>query len=444
MPTPVLMPKLGNSVESSLILKWCKQPGEHVKAGEVLCEIETDKATMEVESPSEGVLLEQLFAEGDEVPVLTVIAHVGETAETVAFEVTPVPVPPVISATVNPSDSNPPDSSVSNSSGTQATPTSLASKPSERFVSPRARKLALRENLSLEHVATGTGPNGRIIERDVLAALNDRVANSVPPIATTLNAEPSPVSPSQPTSSSQREPILRTPEDRVTATPLKGIRKRVADRMLESLQTTAQLTLNASADARDLKAFRARFKALAVRDPSLPNITLNHLILLVVARTLKAFPELNAHLEHDVSYTYRDVHLGFAVDTERGLLVPVIRDANRISLRELAERATNLARDAQAGRAAPTDLQGGTFTVSNLGAFGIETFTPILNPPQVAILGVGGIQPKAVQEGEDVRFYPHLSLSLTVNHQVVDGAPAARFLQALCRNLAHLEDLMLL
>jgi pyruvate dehydrogenase E2 component (dihydrolipoamide acetyltransferase) len=443
MSTPVLMPKLGNSVESSLILKWCKQPGDQVKVGEVLCEIETDKATMEVESPSEGVLLEQLFAEGDEVPVLTVIAHVGALGETVVSMVTPVSLP-VQSFTANPPASNFLDSSLSNPSRTQANATSLAPQSSERFISPRARNLAVRENLSLEHVATGSGPNGRIIERDVLTALDHRVVNPSRPIATNLNGEPSPVTPSQPKPSSQRQPILRTPEDGITATPLKGIRKRVADRMLESLQTTAQLTLNASADARDLQAFRARFKALAVRDPRLPNITLNHLIMLVVARTLKSFPELNAHLEDGVTYTYRDVHLGFAVDTERGLMVPVIRDANRISLRELAERATNLARDAQAGRASPADLQGGTFTVSNLGAFGIETFTPILNPPQVAILGVGGIQPKAVQEAEDVRFDPHLSLSLTVNHQVVDGAPAARFLQALCRNLAHLEDLMLL
>ena len=444
MSTPVLMPKLGNSVESSLILKWRKQPGDHVKVGEVLCEIETDKATMEVESPSEGVLLEQLFAEGDEVAVLTVIAQVGVPGETVAPVVTTFVAPSVNSSTANPSVSNPLDSSLSNSSRTQANATSLAPKSSERFISPRARNLALREYLPLERVTTGSGPNGRIIERDVLAVLEHRAANPAAPIAVKQSPEPSPVTPSQPMPSSQREPILRTPEDGVTATPLKGIRKRVADRMLESLQTTAQLTLNASADARELQAFRARFKALAVRDPSLPNITLNHLILLVAARTLKAFPELNAHLEHDVTYNYRDVHLGFAVDTERGLLVPVIRDASRISLRELAERATNLAREAQVGRAAPTDLQGGTFTVSNLGAFGIETFTPILNPPQVAILGVGGIQPKAVQEGEHVRFYPHLSLSLTVNHQVVDGAPAARFLQALCRNLAHLEDLMLL
>jgi pyruvate dehydrogenase E2 component (dihydrolipoamide acetyltransferase) len=202
--------------------------------------------------------------------------------------------------------------------------------------------------------------------------------------------------------------------------------------------------LNTSADATELQALRKRLKALAELDSSLPNVTLNHLIMLVVARTLKTFPTINATLENDVLYQHQDVHLGFAVDSERGLLVPIIRHADRISLRELSEQAMRLARDCQDGSIAPDDLKGGTFTISNLGGFGIETFTPILNLPQIAILGIGSINPKAVQNGEDVVFQPHLNLSLTINHQVLDGAPAARFMQSLCHNFAHISDFMLL
>jgi pyruvate dehydrogenase E2 component (dihydrolipoamide acetyltransferase) len=164
----------------------------------------------------------------------------------------------------------------------------------------------------------------------------------------------------------------------------------------------------------------------------------------VVARTLKTFPNINATLENDVLYQHQDVHLGFAVDSERGLLVPIIRHADRISLRELSEQAMRLARGCQDGSIAPDDLKGGTFTISNLGGFGIETFTPILNLPQIAILGIGSINPKAVQEGENVIFQPHLNLSLTINHQVLNGAPAAEFMQRLCHNFAHISDLMLL
>jgi pyruvate dehydrogenase E2 component (dihydrolipoamide acetyltransferase) len=398
--TPVLMPKLGNSVESSIIVTWFKKTGETVQQGQVLCEIETDKATFEVQSPASGTLLETFYPEGEEVPVLTPIAVIGE-----------------VGAVYSPLTSQPVFLDVSLQTFAKAEAQTTTPRENRGFISPRAKKLALNHSLETTQIQ-GTGPNGRIIERDIQTSLGTRVT--------------APIS----------SPIA-LPEG-VTAIPLKGIRKRIADRMLESLQSTAQLTLNTSADARELQTYRKRLKTQAEKDSSLPNVTLNHLLMLVVARTLDKFPNINALLENDVLHQYQDIHLGFAVDTERGLLVPIIRNANRISLRELTIQAIRLAREAQDAKIAPDDLQGGTFTITNLGGFGIETFTPILNPPQIAILGIGNIQLKPVQLEENVEFIPHLNLSLTINHAVLDGAPASRFLQALCQNIANLSEFMLL
>jgi pyruvate dehydrogenase E2 component (dihydrolipoamide acetyltransferase) len=220
--------------------------------------------------------------------------------------------------------------------------------------------------------------------------------------------------------------------------PLAGVRKLIAERMLASLQTTAQLTLSRSADARQLQAYRRRLKE-SPESLGLRGITINDLVLFAVARTLPQFLALNATLEGQTIRQYRRVQLGMAVDTPRGLMVPVVRDADTRSLRSISQEAARLAQACVAGKVAPDELSGGTFTVSNLGSLGIESFTPVLNVPQVAILGVGAIQLRPVEQAGEVAFIPHLSLSLTINHQVVDGAPAARFLQALAENIANLD-----
>jgi len=227
--------------------------------------------------------------------------------------------------------------------------------------------------------------------------------------------------------------------EELTIIPLRGVRKITAGRMLASLQTSAQLTLTASADARAMQAYRARLKA-SESTLGLSDISLNDLMLFAVARTLRGFPDLNATLEDDVIRQSATVHLGFAVDSPRGLLVPVIRSAERLTLQALARESQRLIE--AAGKLAPDDLSGGTFTVSNLGAFGVETFTPILNSPQVAILGVGKIDLKPILGDSEVQFIPHLHLSLTIDHRAVDGAPAARFLHALCRNIAQFDLLL--
>ncbi len=381
----VRMPRPGNEVESCLLLGWKKELGEAVRAGEVLCEIETDKAVMEVQSPADGVLLQRLAEAGQEVPVQTPIAIVG-TPEADA------PSPPA------------------HSIGEAWGPT----------ISPRARRLAAQESLETTAIR-GSGPSGRIIERDVRAVLEHLHQTPPPPQAPPIQDPPSPEG------SVGLERL--TPPQPWQAIPLQGVRKRVAERMLQSLHQSAQLTLHAYVEVGGLLKLREELKHHP--DPGFQDINLNHLLLFALARTLPHFPELNACLVGDTLYQYRAVHLGFAVDSPRGLLVPVIHHAERLGLLELAQTARRLTEEAQQGRTAPEALQGGTFSLSNLGPLGIEVFTPILNPPQVALLGVGAVCLRPVQVGLEVVFRPHLPLSLTFDHRATDGAPAARFLHTL-------------
>jgi pyruvate dehydrogenase E2 component (dihydrolipoamide acetyltransferase) len=277
----------------------------------------------------------------------------------------------------------------------------------------------------------GTGPGGRIIERDVKAALANQRLPTTPAVET---APPAAVT-------ATSGPPIDT--DEATVIPLTRVRKLIAARMLESLQTTAQLTLNTAADASQLLEVRKRLRPMSEKR-DLPKITINDLLLFVVSRVLLDFPELNAHFGGDTITQFGSVHLGFAVDTPRGLMVPVIHRADNLSLRNLAQETKRLATACTEGRINPDELTGGTFTVSNLGQLDVESFTPVLNPPQVGILGVGKVSLRAVEIDGEIEHLPHLNLSLTVNHQVVDGAPAARFLQALAQGLAEVELLMMM
>ncbi len=221
-----------------------------------------------------------------------------------------------------------------------------------------------------------------------------------------------------------------------------GVRKLIAERMLASLTTTAQLTLNSSADARSLQEFRARFKE-SPETMGLRGVTINDMVLFAVSRALLQHPDLNAHFTGDMIRQFADVDLGFAVDTPRGLMVPVIRNAGNLGLRAIAAQAARLAGACREGRITPDELAGGTFTVTNLGGLGVESFTPVLNPPQVGIIGIGSIVPRAAQgPGASISFIPQIGLSLTINHQAVDGAPGARFLQTLAGHIARFDLLL--
>ncbi len=451
MAVPAIIPKLGNTVESCVIVEWKKAVGEAIAEGETLLDVETDKAVMEVLSPASGVVLAQLYSPGDLAPVLETIAVIGAPGEdwsALAPGKADQPAEePQVQVTA------PPEAAAADAAAPSAQ--TAAAAP----LSPRARGLARREGLDATGLA-GSGPAGRIIERDVQAALASRP--KVSPVAQARLAEGGfiapkrgsgpggrvmtrdlqPVEAEKPAAKAETAPETRpAPAEEVEVIKLTGVRKVIAERMLASLQTTAQLTLNASADARGLQALRARFKG---SDPAfgLQGITINDLILLAAARILPMHPDLNAHFQGDTLSRFAHVQLGMAVDTPAGLMVPVIRNADQLSLRQISAEAKRLAAACQTRRVAPDELRGGTFTVTNLGGLGVESFTPVLNPPEVAILGVGNINLKPVQAGQEVAFVPHIGLSLTINHQVVDGAPAARFLQALARSLAEIDLLL--
>jgi len=439
MATPILLPKLGNSVESSIIVAWLKQPGEAVAEGDPICTIETDKTTVEVTSTASGILLKQLAQIGDDVPVMAEIALVGSADETSNVK------QPALSPSKGETSSAQAESPTSNLQSSSA------------GISPRARKLAQANAINPDEL-TGSGPGGRVIERDVQAAMANasHTAPKLTPVAQRMVAQGEFVLPEIGSGSHRRitkqdliaakpTPIstVATPQadDDVEVIPLKGVRKVIAERMLASLQSTAQLSMTASADARALQAYRRQLKA-SPETLGLCEVTINDLVLLAVSRVLPQHPALNALFTGEAIAQHKQVHLAFAVDTPRGLLVPVIRRANTLSLKAISREAKRLAAACMDGTAKPDELNGGTFTVSNLGAFGVETFTPVLNPPQVAILGVGGIGLKAISNPNDetqVLHVPHLSLSLTINHQVVDGAPAARFLQALVQAIAQID-----
>ncbi len=454
MATEVLMPRQGQSVESCLILAWKKNVGERVAKGDTLCEVETDKATFEIEAGTAGVLLAQLFKEGDDVPVLTPIAYIGETGEKIpssagaAATSAPNAPAPAASGKDTKAAEPAPDESPSQPAArtSRATPTA-ATEPGSATdvsgsVSPRARKLARAKGVRLEE-AHGSGPGGRIIERDIEKVLGSREPMTPAAISDFLGATQT-ASPGAGTGpgdrigakdlqagtasgTPSRSETTPRPEEQVTERPVKGIRKLIAERMHASLRDTAQLTMSASADARALLSYRKRLKASA--DETLSAVTINDLVLFATARMLARHPEINAHMSADMIREFRQVHLGFAVDTPRGLMVPVIRDAHLLTLVQLSVKAKLLGQACLAGNISPDDLSGATCTVSNLGNLGVESFTPVLNPPQVAILGVCAIQPKPVMNGDEVQFVPSIGLSITIDHRAVDGAPGARFLQ---------------
>lgn len=439
MATIVVMPQLGNSVESCIIVEWMIAEGDSVAVDQTLASIETDKSTMEVPSTAEGTVLKILWEEGDEVPVKDPLIIVGEPGED-------------ISGLVPGGDDAPVEEThIEQTTSRHGTTPACASERATGAVSPRARALAASAGLDTATITEGSGPHGRVIERDVAAAI------AAGPVLTSA-ARAAGVSATEGTGIGGRVSVAdagRTPEaapaapvaapagaeypGASTSTPLKGVRKVVATRMMESLTTTAQLTLNTTANAAGILALRKKVKNA---DPALGlgKITLNDLVCFAVSRTLPKYPVFNAHLQDGVLTLFEQVHLGFACDTPRGLLVPVIRSAQALGLKAFSHEAKRLAGGAIDGTIAPDFLSGGTFTVSNIGSFGIETFTPVINLPQTAILGVGAITPRpTVAADGTIGVEQRLNLSLTIDHQVIDGADGARFLADLVAAIENID-----
>lgn len=442
MATIVVMPQLGNSVESCIIVEWMIAEGDTVSVDQTLASIETDKSTMEVPSTAEGTVLKLLWEEGDEVPVKDPLIIVGEPGEDISGLVP--------GGDAAPAEADAPAEQAA--AAPEAAAPAFATERATGAVSPRARALAASNGVDASAIAEGSGPHGRVIERDVAAAI------AAGPVLTSA-ARAAGVSAAEGTGIGGRVSVAdagRTAEaapaaaaaapaaaadfpGASTSAPLKGVRKVVAKRMMESLTSTAQLTLNTTANAAGILAMRKKVKN-ADEALGLNKITLNDLVCFAVSRTLLKYPVFNAHLEDGVLTEFEQVHLGFACDTPRGLLVPVIRSAQALGLKAFSDEAKRLAGGAIEGSLSPEFLSGGTFTVSNIGSFGIETFTPVINLPQTAILGVGAITPRpAVAADGSIGVEQRLNLSLTIDHQVIDGADGARFLRDLVAAIENID-----
>ncbi|MBR5323017.1 MAG: 2-oxo acid dehydrogenase subunit E2 [Clostridia bacterium] len=435
MATLVIMPRQGQSVESCVITEWKKKKGDAVAEGDVLFSYETDKSSFDEPATVAGTLLAVFAEEGDDVPCLEPVCIIGNEGEDISA------LMPNANAEAVPVEAAAPAEEKKEEVKKEevVVETKSADKDGMMKISPRAKNLANKTYADLSQ-ATPTGPNGRIIERDVNRLLDNGqrltpeqyeafMKTGVAPAAETAEA---PISAAAPAAA----PVAEYEDVK-----LSNVRKVIAKSMHESLSSMAQLTLNASFDATQLMEYRALLKQNA-EAMGLNNITFNDMVLFAVAKTLKNHKDCNTHFLGDKMRYFNNVNLGIAVDTERGLLVPTVFNADKMSLNELSANARTVIKAAQGGSISPDLLSGGTFTVTNLGAMGIESFTPVINPPQTCILGVCNITRRVKQvNGQDV-FYDAMGLSLTFDHRALDGAPAARFLKELCTNLENFNLLM--
>ena len=398
----VIMPKEGITVESCIIGEWKKNVGDAVAVGDVLFTYETDKAEFECPSTAAGTLLAKFFEDGDEVPCLVNVCAVGNPGDAYEF--------------LKPgADAPAPAAEAPAAEAPAAAAAPAAPKAELTAISPRAMAKAVANNVN-PALATGTGPKGRIIERDIdkLIASGAAAAYAAPAAAEETAFEDVKFGP---------------------------VRKATAKSMTRSLSTMAQLTQQYSFDASQIQAYRAMLKPM---DAPMGKISLNDMVMFAVAKTIKSCPDLNANMvEDNVIRHFSHVNLGFACDTPRGLLVPTIFHADEMSLLELSMEAKRLAAAARDGSLSPDEMTGATFTVTNIGSFGCEAFTPVVNPPQIGILGVCNIQTK-IKSAKDgmIETYPAMGLSLTFDHRALDGAPAARYMSELCKSLESFMTLM--
>ena len=442
----VIMPKQGQSVESCIITEWHKKKGDKVSVGDVLFAYETDKASFEEESKFDGVLLEVFYEEGDEVPVLENVCIIGEEGEDISGLLASAGAAGAKEQEVSePAE----EAKAEEKQAAASTPKESAPQASEQAgkstgVSPRARNLAEKEALPLDSVS-GTGPHGRVIERDVKSALENRpkLTGLAKEVAKeeglSVPAEGSgPAGTVKASDLTSVNPVYGTDFE---VKPLSNMRKLIAKAMHASLQNSAQLTHHLGADARNVLALRQKVKA-AMEEGYPTNITINDMVCMAVIKALKKFPQVNSHFLGDSMKIFNKVHLGLAVDTERGLMVPAVKNADDLSIQGLSNQMKEVAGACRAGSIDPDLLssEAASFTVSNLGNYGVEMFTPVINLPQSAILGVNTIIPRPKDLGGGVYgFVPYMGLSLTYDHRALDGGEATRFLKQVAIEIETLE-----
>ena len=445
MAVVVILPKQGQSVESCIITEIKKKKGDSVKKGDVLFSYETDKASFEEESPVDGVVLECFYQDGDEVPVLLNMMVIGQPGEDYSA---------LLGEEVRGKEQE-----VSNKEQevrgkeqvtVKAEPVNqLTNQPINQstFVSPRAKNLAVKESIETSQIS-GSGPKGRVIEKDIQAVLENRP--KMTPLAKQIAAQDK-IQPQQGSGSGLAGTAKSTDLQAVTNTvygvdfedkKISNMRKLIAKAMHSSLQNSAQLTHHLGADARRMMELRKKIKKAMEAGTLTTNITINDMVCFAVIKALKKFPNVNSHFLDDTMRLFNKVHLALAVDTERGLMVPVVRNADDLSIIGLANQFKEIANGCRKGGISPELLasEAGTFTVSNLGNYGVEMFTPVINLPQTAILGVNTIIPRPKDLGDGVyAFVPYIGLSLTYDHRALDGGEATRFLKQIAIEIETLE-----
>ena len=451
MPEELFIPQLGQTVEEVVLIGWLVEDGAKVDFGDPILEVETDKAVFNVEANAKGYIHFGPYQVGETLPVLTVVATIGKKDEGYA-----------------PSDQAPPSEAASTEEPPLEESAPPVSEPEEApaveakapgrdkvFASPRAKKLAQAKGIDIS-VVTPTGGEGvRVVEQDVIDYLGQRAKAT--PIAAALAEEvgldltgltgsgaqgvitrtdvesairQQLAAPTIPGRTAAIPAIMYPHVEVAESEPLRGVRKRIFERMTASDQTTVRVTLVTEADATDLVRLREKLKADKSEQWGFtPGY--NDLLAKIVIRALGEFPYMNARLSEDGAEieTLGEFNLGVAVDTERGLVVPVVKGVDQMDLQAFGKRFRQLVSDVGAGRITPDDLSGGTFTITNLGNFDVDAFTPVINIPEIAILGVGRIQDKVVPFEGEIKVRKMITLSLVFDHRLVDGAPAARFLQ---------------
>ena len=401
MAFEILMPQLGLTMEEGTVTQWLKQEGDPVKAGEAVLEITTDKLTNEVTSEHDGVLLKIVAQEGEDIPVKGLLGYIGQAGEQVGDIAAPTPAAAPAPASAAPT-------------APAAAPTAAPSGVRIR-ISPYARKLAAGMGVDYSHL-TGSGPSGRIVAKDILAAAEAQKAAPAAPAA-------APAAPAAPAPKKGGLELM----DGDTVVKLSGMRKVVAERMLQSHTEIPPVTQNTKVDVTALMQFR---KSLA--ETAGKKFSVNDLILKATAKVLRRHPEILVSYDNGQIIQRAHVNLGMAVALDAGLIVPVIRDADKMGLEELAAKAKDLATRAKDNQLTTDEYKGSTFSVSNLGMFGIETFTPIVNQPDAGILGVCAIQDELVMDDEgSISKHQVMRLSFTFDHRLIDGAVAAKFIMDL-------------
>ena len=431
----VEMPKMGDTMEEGKILRWIKQEGDQVKRGESLAEVETDKVNIEIESFASGVLRKILVAEGESAPIGAGIALIGAPDEPLPDSLsgngavkTAATSETAQAATTGVESAQTLNEARGDYQATQAIVQSPAGSQDRIFISPIARRIAEEHHFDYSQVE-GTGPNGRIIKLDIEAALAQKPEAVAPTIAAqlpVLEAEPAPIEVSE-----------------ATEVPLSAMRRTIAKRLSQSMQTAPHFYVTSVIDTGKLADLRRQINEYAQNEPEPIKVSFNDLIVKAVAIALVRMPQVNVSFAEDRLILKKQVHIGMAVALEQGLIVPVIRNAEQRSVLAIARESQRLAELARTGKLRPEDFSGGTFTVSNLGMFDVDSFTAVINPPESAILAVGSITPTPVVVDGQVVVRDRMKVTLSSDHRAIDGAIAARFLQEVKRLLEEPFGLLL-